>query len=217
MLEERLHDALSGGARDVEESPDLFARVQLSIEDDRRLRRQRRRGLAVIGCALGAIGALVASVTDYQQGELLMDWWVLELITTGVLVAVALWLGPLIKRFGKSYAADVFRGNPRTGKSFIVLTDIAYYLIFFAYILFTVSFEAKANWGQTVTAPQLQHEVARVGGILLILGILHGLNLVAMPMMGRLLTLNRHLDESIPPAAPQAPPATPTPTGTAQG
>lgn len=135
-----------------------------------------------------------------------MDWWVLELLTTAVLVGVALWLGPLIKRFGKSYAADVFRANPRTGKSFIVLTDIAYYLIFFAYILFTVSFEPKGNWRQTVTAPQLQHEVARIGGILLILGILHGANLVAMPMMGRLLTLNRHLDESNPPQTPAGTP-----------
>jgi len=208
MLEERLHDALYAGAADVEESPDLFARVQLSIEDDRRLRRQRRRGIAIVGCIIGALGALVAAVTDYQKGEWLMDWWVLELLTTALLVGIALWLGPLIKRFGKSYAADVFRANPRTGKSFIVLTDIAYYLIFFAYILFTLSFQPKGNWAQTVTAPQLQHEVARIGGILLILGILHGLNLVAMPMMGRLLTLNRHLDESNPPQ---------TPTGTPQG
>jgi hypothetical protein len=211
MLEERLHEALTEGARGVEESPDLFARVQLSIEDDRRIRRQHRRGLAVVACLLGAFGALIASVTDYQQGELLMDWWVLELITTGVLVGIALWLGPLIKRFGKSYAADVFRANPRTGKSFIVLTDIAYYLIFFAYILFTVRFEPKGNWAQTVTAPQLQYEVARIGGILLIMGVLHGLNLVAMPMMGRLLTLNRHLDESAPPQTPQ------TPAGAPQG
>ena len=33
------------------------------------------------------------------------------------------------------------------------------------------------------------------GGILLILGVLHGLNLIALPVMGRLLTLNRRLDE----------------------
>ena len=67
-----------------------------------------------------------------------MDWWVLELLADAVLIALALWLGPLIKRFGKSYAADVFRANPRTGKSFIVLTDIAYYLIFLSYIMFTM-------------------------------------------------------------------------------
>ena len=206
VLEDRLHDALFGGAAAVEDSPDLFVRVRLSIEDDRRLRRQRRRAVAILGCAAGAVGALLTAVTDYRQGDLLMDWWVLELLTTALLVSLALWLGPLIKRFGKSYAADVFRANPRTGKSFIVLTDIAYYLIFFAYILFTVSFELKGNWGQTVNGAHLQHEAARVGGILLILGVLHGLNLVALPVMGRLLSLNRHLDEGGPPHTPASTP-----------
>jgi len=206
VLEDRLHNALFEGAAAVEESPDLFARVRLSIDDDRRLRRQHRRAIAIIGCVTGALAALVAAVTDYRQGELLMDWWVLELLTTAFLMSLALWLGPLIKRFGKSYAADVFRANPRTGKSFIVLTDIAYYLIFFSFILFTVSFEVKGRWGQAVNGAQLQHEVARVGGILLILGVLHGLNLIALPVMGRLLTLNRHLEEGSPPQPPAGPP-----------
>ncbi|HEX7276744.1 MAG TPA: hypothetical protein VF244_05160 [Acidimicrobiales bacterium] len=204
VLEDRLHQALLDGASAVEESPDLFERVRLSVEDDRRLRRQRRRTGAIAACAGSALGALLIAVTDYRQGDLLMDWWVLELLANALLVGVALWLGPLIKRFGKSYAADVFRANPRTGKSFIVLTDFAYYLIFFSYILFTVSFQARGDWGATVAGPQLQHETARVAGILLILGLLHGLNLIALPVMGRLLTLNRHLDQGVPPA-PAAP------------
>ena len=124
-----------------------------------------------------------------------MDWWVLELLTDALLVGLALWMGPLIKRFGKSYAADVFRANPRTGKSFIVLTDIAYYLIFAAYIMFTIRYAPAKNWGRTVDANQLQHETARIGGILLIIGVLHGVNLLALPVMGRLLTLNRQLDD----------------------
>jgi hypothetical protein len=213
MLEERLHDALSQGADAVAESPDLFARVRLSIEDDRRLRRQRRHLVGLLACMAGAVAALTFAFTDNRQGELLMDWWVLELFANALLIGVALWLGPLIKRFGKSYAADVFRANPRTGKSFIVLTDIAYYLIFFSYVLFTVSFEVKGGWGQTVGGAQLQHEVARIGGILLILGVLHGLNLIALPVMGRLLTMNRRLDQETPVTPPVTPP---TPAGTPQ-
>ena len=197
-IETRLRDALVQGAAAVEESEDLFARVQLSIDEDRRLRRQRRRRFAVIACFAGALASVVFAVTDLEQGRLLMDWWVLELISTGLLAAIALWLGPLIKRFGRSYAADVFRANPRTGKSFIVLTDVAYYLIFFSYILFTVSYEPKGNWDDVVTPAQLQHETARLGGILLTIGLLHGLNLLALPVMGRLLTLNRRLDEETP-------------------
>ncbi len=211
LLEDRLHDALLHGAAAVDESPDLFARVRLSIEDDRRIRRQRRRIAGIGTCIAGAVAALTVAFTDNRQGELLMDWWVLELFANALLVGIALWLGPLIKRFGKSYAADVFRANPRTGKSFIVLTDIAYYLIFFSYVLFTMSFQVKGGWEQTVGGAQLQHEVARIGGILLILGLLHGLNLITMPYMGRLLTLNRRLDQETPPPppAPPAPAATP--------
>ena len=199
LIETRLRDALLQGAAAMHESEDLFARVQLSIDEDRRLRRQRRRRFAVLTCLAGALASIVFAVTDLEQGRLLMDWWVLELISTGLLAAIALWLGPLIKRFGRSYAADVFRANPRTGKSFIVLTDVAYYLIFFSYILFTVSYEPKGSWDDVVTPAQLQHETARLGGILLTIGLLHGLNLLALPVMGRLLTLNRRLDEETPP------------------
>ncbi len=195
-LENRLREALRDGALSVDESPDLFARVELSVNDDQRLRIQHRGIVAVLTCVVGAIAAVTFAVTEIKQGSVLMDWWILELITLAVLMAIAFWLGPLIKRFGRSYAADVFRANPRTGKSFLMLTDVAYYLIFFAYILFTVSFEPKGSWDDSVNAAQLQHETARLGGILLIIGLLHSANLVALPVMGRLLTLNRHLEES---------------------
>lgn len=124
-----------------------------------------------------------------------MEWWVLEAITTVVLVGLALWLGPFIKRFGRAYAADVFRANPATGKSFILLADIVYYLIFGAYILFSVRFQKELIWSETVGPAQLQWEVARLGGILLIIGILHGANIILMPVIGRLFSLNRRLDD----------------------
>ena len=144
-VEQRLRDALLTEADSLDESEDLFARVTLSIEDDRKLRRQRRRRVGVIGCLASAMVAVVASTTERTKGELVMDWWVLELMWFAGMVFLALWLGPFIRRFGKSYAADVFRANPRTGKSFIVLMDVAYYLIFFAFILFTVKFEPDAT------------------------------------------------------------------------
>ena len=125
----------------------------------------------------------------------MMDWWILELVWFLGMVGLALWLGPFIRRFGKAYAADVFRANPRTGKSFIVLMDVAYYLIFFAYILFTVQFEPASDWEQTVNANQVQACAVRLGGILLIVGLLHGLNVLTLPVMGRLFSLNRRLDD----------------------
>jgi hypothetical protein len=203
-VEQRLREALFDEADALDESEDLFARVALSIEEDRILRRQRRRRLATIGCLLGAIAAVVFATTERTKGELVMDWWVLELLWFAGMVFLALWLGPFIRRFGKSYAADVFRANPRTGKSFIVLMDVAYYLIFFAFILFTVQFEPDSGWGETVNATQLQACTVRLGGILLIVGLLHGLNVLMLPIIGRILTLNRRLDEDTPPPEARA-------------
>ena len=134
-----------------------------------------------------------------------MAWWVLELILAGILVVIVLVLGPFIKRFGRSYAADVFRANPRTGKSYMVLMDIAYYLIFTAYILFTTTFERPDDWGDTVTAAQMELVLIRLGGMLLIMGVLHGLNVLSLPIIGRLLGLGRDLAAVGTPGSPARP------------
>ena len=193
-LEQRLSEALSAGADRTRPAPDLFARVTASIENDRRRRTLVLRGLAVVASGIATLISLGLGLSNHRNGRLVMPWWALEIIATMVLIAMALWLGPFIKRFGRAYAADVFRANPRTGKSYIVLTDIVYYLIFTAYILFTSRFEPERNWDSVVNAAQAQFSVFRVAGILLIIGALHGLNIVLMPVLGRLFSLNRRLD-----------------------
>jgi hypothetical protein len=194
-LEDRISRALTSSR--TTPSPDLFERVLDSIDADRR---RRRTGLvaAVAGVAVVAVVTLaVLTLTPHPNGALQMPWWILEVGTTLVLVAIAVWLGPFIKRFGRAYAADVFHDNPLTGKSYIVLTDIVYYLIFAAYILMTANFGPIPNWNNeisgTVTAEQLQGAALRVGGILLVIGALHGINIVLMPVLGRLFSLNRKL------------------------
>ena len=192
---EAVHDALHDRG-EIEPSADLFNRVVDSIDADRK-RRRRRRGVVllwVVAVAFATVAVLTLSPRN-AEGVLTMPWWVLELAITAVLIAIALWLGPFIKRFGRAYAADVFHDNPLTGKSYIVLTDVVYYLIFTAYILFTVRFEAPESGSISglVTAELVHQEVVRIGGILLIIGILHGLNIVLMPVLGRLFSLNRRL------------------------
>ena len=198
MSGERVREAMIAGSAQFEESGDLFERIELSVAEDRRLRAQRRARALVVGLIAASIGSIVVATTELREGAFVMDWWILELIWFGVMVGLAFWLGPFIRRFGKAYAADVFRANPRTGKSFIVLMDVAYYLVFFAYILFTVRFEPEPKWEETVNAAQLQGSTIRLGGILLIVGLLHGLNVLTLPIMGRIFTLNRRLDESAP-------------------
>ena len=196
-LEARLRDALYAEAQQIEESPDLFARVKGSIEDDARRRRWRWRVAVITGTALAALAALVAGVTDFREGERFMDWRILELLTTALLVAIVIVLGPFIKRFGKSYAAEVFRANPSTGKSFIVLMDFAYYLVFGAYVLFTPVLNPPETWGAYANAAQVKVEIMKVAGMLLLMGVLHGVNLLLLPIIGRLLMLNKQLDQEM--------------------
>ncbi|MDT0212912.1 hypothetical protein Q9R29_03340 [Rothia sp. ARF10] len=199
-LEDRLTRALHDYP--VEPSPDLFERVVDSIDAD------RARRSAALRWSLGAVLVVVVVATFVltltprtENGTLAMPWWILEVATNLVLVGIALWLGPFIKRFGRAYAADVFHDNPLTGKSYIVLTDIVYYLIFAAYILFTLKVGPEPGWDYvepvTVSAAQVTYTLARIGGILLIIGILHGLNIVLMPVLGRLFSLNRRLPDKV--------------------
>ncbi len=197
-LEDRLTHALSDYP--IEPSPDLFERVVEGIAADRVRRRSILRWSLVALLVVVLAVTAVLTQTPRVNGVLAMPWWILEVATNLVLVAIALWLGPFIKRFGRAYAADVFHDNPLTGKSYIVLTDIVYYLIFTAYILFTVRV-APFTQGtdevpiENVSADQVKYVLIRLGGILLIIGILHGLNIVLMPVLGRLFSLNRRLPD----------------------
>ena len=189
-IERRLIEAFADARASVEENPDLFARVSQSLEDAMARRRFR---WTIAGCIVSFITAnagLALTLSNSDNGRFNMPWWVIELITNIVLIALAIGLGPFIKRFGRSYAADVFRANPRTGKSYLVLTDVAYYLIFTSFVLFTVSFVEHKDWVDS-TGQQLKAEVARVGGILLIMG-----NVVALPIIGGLLSSNKRLDDA---------------------
>jgi hypothetical protein len=192
--EQRVVAAFDAARSKVFENADLFERVQLSMAEASERRRFRWRLAAGLGAFILANAALALALSDFDNGRFTMPWWVIELITNIVLVALAIGLGPFIKRFGRSYAADVFRANPRTGKSYLVLTDVAYYLIFTSFVLFTVTFVAPDEWLDS-TGAQLKHEVARVGGILLIMGVLHALNVIALPVIGGLLSSNRRRDE----------------------
>lgn len=184
-IEHTLQDALEQ-FESVEGGPDLLDRIEMAIAADERRRIRVRR---VVAGASALVMAVIGLTTWMVQGGTDMDWWILELITTATLFGIAFVLGPLIRRYGKSYVADAFAPNAATGKTFIVLADVAYYLIFTAYILLTTSFQQRTAWGVfgNVTPEQIQHEVARVGGILAIIGILHAVNLFLMPLVGRLL------------------------------
>jgi hypothetical protein len=207
-LERRLIEAFADARSTVDANPDLFGRVTRTLHEARARRRFRLRLAGSIGLFIAANAALAVALSDLDvdNRRLTMPWWVIELITNIVLIALAIGLGPFIKRFGRSYAADVFRANPRTGKSYLVLTDVAYYLIFTSFVLFTITFVEPRTW-KVSTGAQLKHEVARIGGILLIMGILHAANVVALPVIGRLLSSNSRQHAARPDVAGQPQPS----------
>jgi hypothetical protein len=212
-LERRLIEAFTDARTTVSENPDLFARVTQSLEESVARRQWRWAMAGWLLVFVAACTALAVGLAYLDNGRFNMKWWIIELITNIVLVALAIGLGPFIKRFGRAYAADVFRANPRTGKSYLVLTDVAYYLIFTSFVLFTVTFVEPSDWIRS-TGAQLKHEVARVGGILLIMGILHAANVVALPIIGGLLSTNKRRDDGETSTAPQLSSTPPVGAGT---
>lgn len=194
LLRETLHRA-----DDYDPSPDLFARVQRSIEEDRAHRRRIRRVWIGVAASVAGVVAYLAVMAEVVDGSVTWSWWALEVLTTAVLLVIVVVLGPLIRRFGRIYAADVFRANPPTGDRFLALLDIAYYLVFLAMILLTVSVAPEPAWvGARGLTAYLDHAFMRIGDLLLLMGLLHSVTIVALPVLGLVFADARR---RLPPAA----------------
>ena len=133
-----------------------------------------------------------------------MDWGALEAFKVVVLIALAVGLHRFIRRLGTHFAAAIFESTPQLGRHFVALADYAYYLIFAAYILFNVNIERPVRydaqgspvghrWEQTVGAAQVQDSLTSLGGICLIIGVLHGVNVFVLPFVGSVLALRVRL------------------------
>ena len=133
-----------------------------------------------------------------------MDWSAAEVLKVLALILLAVGLHQSIRRFGRSYAAEVFDQTPHVGRRFVTLADFAYYLIFAAYILFSLHFERPMRydaqghqvgyrWTEIVGATQLQESVSSIAGICLLIGILHGINVFVLPFVGSVLALRARL------------------------
>ncbi|MGI9648478.1 MAG: hypothetical protein ACR2OI_08170 [Acidimicrobiia bacterium] len=187
-VEQLLTDALHG-ADDYLPSSDLFNKVQRSIEDDAAHRRRVRRALAWAGAGLAAAVLWVAAFIDFADGSATMPWWTLEVLTTAILATLVIVLGPLIRRFGGILTLEVFRSNQETSDRFLALLDIAYYLVFSAYILMSSHFAADPEWGGRL-AGQLEFELMRIGGLTLVMGALHAITIAMLPIMGLIFASN---------------------------
>lgn len=178
-VEDRLVDALSEFDR-VEPAPDLFTRVEASVQQDR-LHRRRVRRFAVAGLAATmAVAAFLWASTDRAQATI-SGWAVfvaqLVILTTAVIV-----LGRIIPRFGQVYVSDVFRLDPGTARSFLRLHDLAFHLVFGGYVIILSWHRQMA--GSADTGEAIRFLLDRIAGLFLLMGLLHAVTLMTLPVIG---------------------------------
>jgi small-conductance mechanosensitive channel len=187
-VEELIADALHG-TDEYLPSPDLFAKVQRSIAEDAAHRRRIRRITSWSAVGVLTAAAWVAGFLEIRDGVATMPWWTVEVLTAAILITITVLFGPLIRRFGIVLTDAVFGSNEPTSRRFLAVLDIAYYLIFSAYLLMSTSFAPQVEWGGRLAA-QVEHDLARIGGLLLVMGILHAITIAVLPLVGLIFASN---------------------------
>lgn len=193
-VEQRLVDALRT-ADQVEPSTDLWSRVVHSIEEDRAHRRRVWTSAAITTATVAIlVGVGVLGLTDGPYGQH-VSVPVLQLIQVVALVVLVAVLGPAIGRFGRGYATDLWPETPTTAAALVRLLDIAYVLVFAGYILVTAELDLGTSTGivgdcrlsdigcAELLGDQLQYTALRIGGLLLVMGILHAVTIITLPVV----------------------------------
>lgn len=181
-LEQRLTDALHS-ADSYEPSSDLFARVKRSVEEDKAHRKRLTRNFTLSAVGLIAIAFVTGSTIRVDPtGRLLIPAWVLGSIATVVMVFILVALGPSIRRFGRNYVDNIFAITNETGDRILQLLDIAYYLVFSGLILISTEL---SNWSSEIIFQSgLEESLARIGRMMVLMGVLHAVTLLVLPVVG---------------------------------
>lgn len=209
MTAEEQLTAVFSAADQYQPSSDLFEKITRSIEEDAAHRKRVRR-IVILGlAALGFVAVYLFLAVERVDGGFEMAFWSIEVLVTGAMAASVLLLGPAIRRFGTAFESDIFRSSPETGSSFLALMDVAFYLIFGAYTFMTIQYSPPIN---DPAAQRLVEwvgwEFQRFAGLLLLMGLLHAVTMVALPVVGLVFSANMRrarrdrLGEAAPPADP---------------
>lgn len=193
-VEQRLIDALRSGDQ-VDPSPDLWSRVVHSIEEDK-VHRRRVVASTVITITtvavlviVGVLGLSDGPAGRYVNVDVLQG---IQLVALVMLVAV---LGPAIRRFGRGYATDLWPSTPATATALVKLLDVAYVLVFAGYILMTTQLDPETSdvvIGNCSRAgvdcadyfpDQMKFTAIRVGGLVLVMGLLHAVTIMVLPVV----------------------------------
>lgn len=181
-IEQRLIEVFQTSAM-VEPTPDLFRRVVHSIEEDRRHRQRVVRSLSVLVAAVIAVVGVGALSVDEGQFGRFVHRPSMEALEAVVMAALLIVLGPAIRRFGRGYAQDLWPSNPTMPRSLLRLLDVAYFLVGAGYVLVTTEFQFGDHLLDDRLAGQLEEAGLRIGGLLLLLGLLHAATLFLLPLV----------------------------------
>ena len=180
--EERLVDALKQ-ADSFQPSPDLYARLERSIAEDRRHRRRIWGWFLGVATGLGLLALwLAVSLRTGPDGAPTIEGWRLAVAYLALVGGVVASLGPLLRRFGAGFLDGVFFLYPETGRTFVHVLDVAFYAVFAGLALVDAD-----SWRLGETVPFWEGLEARLGNVaflLLAMGILHVVNIVALPVIG---------------------------------
>lgn len=178
-VERRLLQAFEQVDR-YEPSPDLWSRVVHSIDEDRRYRHRLVRSIGALAATTASlVAAVLFAIEDGPDGRFI-PWGTLEVIETVALLVIVVLLGPAIRRFGRGYADDLFAGDPEIAPALLRLLDFAYWLVSAGFVLVTVRFGPRDT---DLLAIQLTESSERIAGLVLVLGLLHAITLILLPLI----------------------------------
>ena len=85
----------------------------------------------------------------------------------------------------------MFAAHPATGERLLGLIDVAYYLVFVGFVLVTTRLQAPRAYVGFEMGAQIEEALTRLGGLLLVMGLLHAVTLMALPVVGLVFTSTR--------------------------
>ena len=104
-------------------------------------------------------------------------------------IALTIWVGRTLHKNGRVFLVDVFAGNEALADSTNHLLVVGFYLVNLGYVAFALTL------GHDV--PDLRRSIealsGKVGGVLLVLGLMHFLNLYVFSRVRRRANLGRAL------------------------
>jgi hypothetical protein len=126
-------------------------------------------------------------------------------------VGLTVWVARTLSANGQVFLVDVFAGSEKLATSVNHLLVVGFYLLNLGYV--TMALRIGTDVPDTRTA--IESLSTKIGGVLLVLGVLHLANVFVLSRLRRRRQLEREPRPALPPTV-WMPPVSPTPPGAPQ-